>query len=106
MNRSDLDWGMQTRLIHTGQYDDSTAITPPIYQTSTYRMPTPEAGAELADAIEPTHYYTRLGSPNAHQVETALADLEGGESALAVGSGMAAITTAILSNVRQADHII
>ncbi|PWT70821.1 MAG: methionine gamma-lyase [Chloroflexi bacterium] len=97
--------GMQTRLIHSGG-DDTAAISPPIYQTSTYRMSTPEAGAELATAIEPTHYYTRYGSPNASMVEHALAALEGGEAALAVGSGMAAITTAILSNLQQGDHIV
>jgi cystathionine beta-lyase/cystathionine gamma-synthase len=99
-------WGMQTRLIHGGQDDETTSVTAPIYQTSTYRMETPEAGAEFALAIEPTRYYTRYGSPNGQQVEAVLADLEGGEAALVVGSGMAAVTTAILSNLREGDHIV
>lgn len=98
--------GIQTRLIHSRQDDKTTAISSPIYQTSTYRMPTPEEGAELAAAIAPPRYYMRYGSPNAQQVEAALAALEGGEAALAVGSGMAAITIAILANLRQGDHLV
>ncbi len=106
MTEPNRGWGVQTRLIHLGQDTESTSVTAPIYQTSTYRMATPEAGAELALAVEPTRYYTRYGSPNGQQVEEVLADLEGGEAALAVGSGMAAITTAVLSNLREGDHII
>ncbi|MDQ3856405.1 MAG: aminotransferase class I/II-fold pyridoxal phosphate-dependent enzyme, partial [Chloroflexota bacterium] len=44
--------------------------------------------------------------PNTKGVEALLASLEGAEAALALGSGMAAITTAILSNVRSGDHIV
>jgi cystathionine beta-lyase/cystathionine gamma-synthase len=99
--------GMQTRLIHSARpADDTTAVSPPIFQTSTFLLRTPEEGADLAAQVAPATYYTRYGSPNNRQVEAALADLEGGEAALAVGSGMAAITTAILANVRAGDHVI
>jgi methionine-gamma-lyase len=98
---------LQTRLIHLGRDEnDSTAVSPPIYQTSTFLLRTPEQGAELAAQIAPAAYYTRYGSPNAKQVEAPLADLEGGEAALALGSGMAAIAAAILSNLRAGDHIV
>src|SRR4051794_31720118 len=93
--------GLQTRLIHLDRAEnDSAGVSPPIYQTSTFLLPTPEQGAELAAQVAPATYYTRYGSPNTKQVEALLANLEGGESALALGSGMAAIATAILSNVR------
>src|SRR5512132_3769096 len=96
--------GIQTRLIHHDRAEnDSVAVSPPIFQTSTYLLGTPEQGAELAAQIAPAAYYTRYGSPNTKQVEAILADLEGGDSALAVGSGMAAIATAILSNLRSGD---
>ena len=99
--------GIQTRLIHHDRAEnDSAAVSPPIYQTSTYLLGTPEHGADLAAQFAPAAYYTRYGSPNAKQVEALLADLEGGESALALGSGMAAIATAILSNVRAGDHVV
>jgi methionine-gamma-lyase len=99
--------GLQTRLVHTPrEADDTTAVSPPIYQTSTFRMRTPEEGAELGLLVAPANLYTRYGTPNTKQVEAALADLEGGEAALAVGSGMAAVTIALMSNLRAGDHVV
>lgn len=98
---------LQTRLIHAGAaLDESPALTPPIYQTSTYILPTPEDGARLASATAPATFYTRYGSPNGKQAEAVLAAIEGGEAALALGSGMAAISTAILANLRSGDHVV
>src|SRR5438876_6817501 len=107
MNKRRRTRGMQTRLIHSAQVaNDTTAVSPPIFQTSTFVLRTPEEGAELAEQVAPAMYYTRYGSPNTKQVEVLLAELEGSETALAVGSGMAAITTAILANVQAGDHVI
>ncbi len=107
MSKSRRTRGLQTRLIHSPQAaNDTTAVSPPIFQTSTYLVRTPEEGAELAEQVAPTMFYTRYGSPNTKQVEVLLAELEGSEAALALGSGMAAITTAILANVRMGDHVI
>src|SRR5215210_9595989 len=99
--------GIQTRLIHLDRAEnDSAGVSPPIFQTSTFLLRTPEHGADLAAQIAPATYYTRYGSPNTKQVEALLSDLEGGEAALALGSGMAAIATAILSNMRAGDHVV
>jgi len=99
--------GVHTRLIHGGRTDGgTTAVSPPIFQTSTYVVRTPEEGAALSDQIAPAMFYTRYGSPNGKQVEAVLADLEGSEAALAVGSGMAAVAAAILTNVRAGDHVV
>ncbi|MEJ7652552.1 MAG: aminotransferase class I/II-fold pyridoxal phosphate-dependent enzyme [Chloroflexia bacterium] len=99
--------GMQTRLIHGADaLNGATSVSPPIYQTSTYRLPDPERGAEIAAEVAPAEYYTRYGSPNNKQVERVLAELEGAEAALVVGSGMAAISTALLSNLRAGDHVV
>jgi cystathionine beta-lyase/cystathionine gamma-synthase len=107
MNMHKRTRGMQTRLIHSPQaVNDTTAVSPPIFQTSTFMVRTPEEGAELAEQIAPAMFYTRYGSPNTKQVEALLGDLEGSEAALAVGSGMAAIATAILANVRMGDHVV
>jgi cystathionine beta-lyase/cystathionine gamma-synthase len=98
---------LQTQLTHGARESNETAaVSPPIFQTSTFILRTPEEGAELAAQIEPTMYYTRYGSPNTKQVEEMLASLEESEAALAVGSGMAAITTALLANLRAGDHIV
>jgi methionine-gamma-lyase len=94
-------------MIHSARDDfGSLAVSPPIYQTSTYLLRTPEEGATLAEAVAPAQFYTRYGSPNAKQVERLLAELEGAEAALAVGSGMAAIATALLGNLRAGDHVV
>jgi cystathionine beta-lyase/cystathionine gamma-synthase len=100
-------WGTQTRLIHGGVEgtDGPSPVSPPIYQTSTFKLASPEEGARLATEVEPTAYYTRYGNPNTKQVETLVAELEGAEAALAVGSGMAAVTTALMSNLRAGDHV-
>jgi methionine-gamma-lyase len=107
MNMRKRKYGLQTRLTHgTQETNDTTAVSPPIFQTSTFILRTPEEGAELATQTEPTMYYTRYGSPNTKQVEEMLASLEESEAALAVGSGMAAITTALLANLRTGDHVV
>jgi len=107
MNKHGRRQGMQTRLIHSSQVaNDTTAVSPPIFQTSTFVLRTPEEGAEMAEQVAPAAYYTRYGSPNTKQVEAPLAELEGSEAALAVGSGMAAITIAIMGNVQAGDHVI
>jgi cystathionine beta-lyase/cystathionine gamma-synthase len=100
-------YGLQTRVIHGARADNNTAaVSPPIFQTSTYLLATPEQGAELAEVVAPAEFYTRYGSPNTKQVERVIADLEGAEAALALGSGMAAVATAILGHVRQGDHVV
>src|SRR5438874_24914 len=107
MSKSRRARGLQTRLIHSPQAaNDTTASSPPIFLTSTFLLRTPEEGAELAEQVAPAMFYTRYGSPNTKQVEVLLAELERSEAALALGSGMAAVTTAILANVRMGDHVI
>ena len=81
-------------------------VSRPIYQSSTYILPTPELGAEISASWHPQRFYTRYGSPNVAQVEALVAELEGAESAVAVGSGMAAIAASILAHVRAGDHVV
>jgi cystathionine beta-lyase/cystathionine gamma-synthase len=81
-------------------------VSPPVYQSSTYVLPTPELGAEIAASWHPQRFYTRYGSPNVAQVEAIVAELEEAESAVAVGSGMAAVAAAILAHVRAGDHVV
>jgi cystathionine beta-lyase/cystathionine gamma-synthase len=107
MNMPKRKYGLQTRLTHSARgANDTSAVSPPIFQTSTFVLRTPEEAAELAAQVAPTTYYTRYGSPNTRQVEEVLANLEECEAALALGSGMAAITTAIMANIQAGDHIV
>src|SRR5438093_11341924 len=105
MDERRRDYALETRLLHvTRPPHEAAPVAPPIYQTSTFQMRTPDEGAAMATAIAPSMLYGRLGTPNTKQVEAMLAELEGAEAALAVGSGMAAVTIALMANLRAGDH--
>jgi methionine-gamma-lyase len=99
--------GMQTRAVHASREVNRTeAVSPPIYQTTTFSAETAEAFAEIALATRPAEFYTRYGNPNHEMVEATLASLEGGESALVTSSGMAAIFAVIAGTLTQGDHVV
>lgn len=89
---------ISTRCVHSDQSADPYgAVSPPIYQTATFRQPTATEFAE--------YDYTRSGNPTRALVERQLAELEEGAYACAFGSGMAAIT-ALTRLVDQGEEII
>jgi len=98
---------IETRLIHSDRHLNATsAVVPPIFQTATFRG---ESGADFAKrAGEARHpeFYTRYGNPTLNQAEAVLAGLEGAESALVTGSGMGAVSAAVLSVVTQGSHVV
>ncbi len=107
MEDSAREWALETRLVHgTHTPHGSAPVAPPIYQTSTFQVASPEEAADMAVAVAPPMYYGRLATPNTQQVEAMLAGLEGAEAALAVGSGMAAVTIALMANLRAGDHVV
>lgn len=81
-------------------------ITVPIYQTSTFAVGSAAELEEILEFRQPGHSYTRYSNPTHAVLEAALADLEGGEAALATASGMAAIHGAMLSLVRAGDEVL
>lgn len=98
---------VETRLIHVDRMLNSTAaVTPPIYQTATFRASSAEDFAHRAGDPRHPEFYTRYGNPTLSQVESVLAELEGAEAALVTGSGMAAVSATVLSIVGHGDHIV
>lgn len=95
---------LETRLAHGSRASDSVA--PPIYQTSSFRADTGDDFARRAAEPRNPRFYTRYGNPTLREVETLLAELEGGEDALVTASGMGAISAAVLSNVRAGGHVV
>ena len=98
---------LATRAIHgTKLYPFRGPVSPVIAQTTTYRF------ADSGDALrysrgDPDVYvYTRYHNPTVAEAEERLALMAGAEKALLLSSGMAAITSAILSVVRQGDEIL
>ena len=99
--------GVQTRAIHAGKSENRTrAVTPPIWQTTTFSAESSEHFAEIASAVRPAEFYTRYGNPTHKEVEATLVALEGGEAALLTSSGMGAIFTALMSTLRAGDHVV
>lgn len=94
----------ETYLVHGDEEHDS--VVAPIYQTSTFRAPSPEIFAQMAAQPRHERFYTRYGNPTLAAAEALLARLEGAESALVTASGMGAMTAAVLAHVRAGDHVV
>jgi cystathionine beta-lyase/cystathionine gamma-synthase len=105
---SDAPRPSMTRLLHpeVEERPGGVPVTTPVYQTSTYELPRGPLAAQIASAVAPSGYYTRYGSPNAAEAEAMLAELDGADRALLVGSGMAAVSAALLSNLRAGARVV
>ena len=98
----------ETLAIHAGFNDDPTtnAVAVPIYQTTSYSFRDTQHGADLFNLAEPGNIYTRIMNPTNDVVEQRVTQLEGGVGALALASGMAAITAAVQTLAKAGDNIV
>ena len=98
----------ETLAIHAGYSPDPTtkAVAVPIYQTTSYAFDDTQHGADLFDLKVAGNIYTRIMNPTNDVLEQRVAALEGGVAALAVASGMAAITYAIQTVAGVGDNIV
>ena len=99
---------LETIAVHGGQKPDPTtkAVAVPIYQTVAYAFDDTQHGADLFDLKVAGNIYTRIMNPTTSVLEARLAELEGGIGALAVASGMAAISYAIQTIAETGDNIV
>lgn len=99
---------LETLALHAGYDGDPTtkAATTPIYQTTSYTFDNTQHGADLFDLKVEGNIYTRITNPTSSVLEQRVAALEGGIGALAVASGMAAITYAIEAIAEVGSNII
>ncbi|MDY7221300.1 methionine gamma-lyase [Halalkalibacterium halodurans] len=102
------DQHFETRAIHTGYKPNEhfDSLTPPIYQTSTFTFASMEQGGNRFAGEEAGYVYSRLGNPTVQILEQRIAELEGGEAALAFGSGMAAVSAILVGLTKANDHIL
>lgn len=99
--------GPATLAIHADRDENPTrAISPPIFQSATYRWDGASFGGRATGSVEPTEFYARWGHPNAKQLEAVVAALEGAERALVVASGAAAALLSVLPFVSAGDHVV
>jgi len=105
---SERKLNFDTLQVHGGQEPDPTtgSRAVPLYQTTSYVFNSVEHGANLFALKESGNIYTRIMNPTTDVFEKRIAALEGGVGALAVASGSAAITYAILNIASAGDEII
>ena len=99
---------LETLAIHAGYSPDPTtkAVAVPIYQTSSFAFDDTQHGADLFDLKVAGNIYSRIMNPTNAVLEERVTALEGGVGALAVASGMAAITYAIQTVAEVGDNIV
>ncbi len=100
---------IDTIAVHAGQEQPDSATgarAVPIYQTASYVFKSPEHAADLFALKEVGNIYTRMGNPTIEIFEKRIAAIEGGTAAVAVASGQAAISIALLSITCVGDEIV
>ncbi|MEU3411906.1 MULTISPECIES: bifunctional o-acetylhomoserine/o-acetylserine sulfhydrylase [unclassified Streptomyces] len=101
-------WSFETQQVHAGAAPDPVtgARATPIYQTTSFVFRDTGHAADLFSLAEPGNIYTRIHNPTQDVLEQRLAALEGGVAAVALSSGQAAETLALLTLASAGDHIV
>jgi O-acetylhomoserine (thiol)-lyase len=105
---SETKLNFDTLTLHAGQKPDSETLARavPIYQTSSYVFRSSEHAAKLFALEEPGNIYTRIMNPTTDVLEKRMAELDGGVGALALASGQAATTFAVLNIAQAGQNIV
>lgn len=103
-----MDKSFSTTVVHAGEDPASNlgSLSVPIYQTSLHVFPNAEDGHLIHEGHKPGFFYGRMGNPTQSALERAMCELEQGEAALALSSGMAAITNTMLAILEPGDHVV
>ncbi|WP_411102953.1 bifunctional o-acetylhomoserine/o-acetylserine sulfhydrylase [Streptomyces sp. cmx-4-9] len=101
-------WSFETKQLHAGAAPDPAtgARAVPIYQTTSFVFRDTRHAADLFSLAEPGNIYTRIHNPTQDVLEQRVAALEGGVAAVALASGQAAETLAILNLASAGDHVV
>ncbi|MGQ9721529.1 MAG: trans-sulfuration enzyme family protein [Candidatus Jordarchaeum sp.] len=101
-------YGFSTRCVRGGETPDQItgSVVTPIHQTTTYHFENMDEVKSVEEGLKEGYTYTRWGNPTQTVAEKKLAAIEGGEDALLVSSGMAAVSTTILSSVQAGEEVI
>jgi methionine-gamma-lyase len=99
---------IETNIVHGGQHPDKEtgALSPPIYQTSTFAFRDADHGARLFKEEEKGYIYTRLGNPTIDLLAKKIALLESTEAGLMFASGLAAEFNLAITLAKPGSHII
>ncbi|NIS38101.1 aminotransferase class I/II-fold pyridoxal phosphate-dependent enzyme [Candidatus Saccharibacteria bacterium] len=100
--------GKSTKSIHAGNLEHPIygEVSVPIFQSSTFSFPNADEGARRFSGDTDGFIYTRMGNPTIKALEDNLSALENGFAGMATATGMAAITTVLLTVLDQKSHIV
>jgi O-acetylhomoserine/O-acetylserine sulfhydrylase-like pyridoxal-dependent enzyme len=98
--------GIGTRAVHGAGVPQPGPLTTPIVQTSTFVFESSNDLRRYFEGGEGLYFYTRYENPTLHALEKVLAALENAEAGLVLASGMAAVTTGLLSLVEAGDEVL
>src|SRR5437868_7154482 len=97
----------ETRLVHSGTLRSQFGETcEALYLTQGYVYETALSAERRFKNEEPGYQYSRYANPTVHMFEQRMAALEGAEAARATATGMAAVTTAVMGQLRAGDHVV
>ncbi len=96
----------RTQAIRAGRAASGRALAPAIWASTTWESESLEDAHSRALAARGPEFYSRYGNPSVRDFESAIAELEGAEAALAFGSGMGAIASVVLALCSAGDHIV
>lgn len=103
----DSETALATRLVHAGtarsQFGETSEA---LYLTQGFVYDDAEQAEARFRNEEPGYSYTRFANPTTAMFEARMASLEGAEAGLATATGMAAVTAALLGQVRAGDHVV
>jgi O-succinylhomoserine sulfhydrylase len=96
-----------TQLVHGGTNRSQFGeISEALFVTQAYAYPDMETAEARMKGAEPGYVYSRYSNPTVDMFQQRMALLEGAEAARATSSGMAAVTTALLAQLRAGDHVV
>jgi methionine-gamma-lyase len=103
-----MPMGTDTKAIHAGSSPDPATLMlhTPLHQGTTFVFPDAESAAAAFAGENDLYIYTRVGNPTNKVLERRVAALEDGPDAVATASGMAAISSAVLTLLGQGDHLV
>ncbi len=96
----------ETAVVHPRKEKGHGPVSEPVHLSTTWRLDSAKQGAAFSQEHGPEAFYTRWGNPTTRLLEESVAELEGGARAIATGSGMGAISSAILTFLSKGDHIV
>jgi methionine-gamma-lyase len=97
-----------TKAVHAGtdKREHFGAVSVPVYNSSLFAFEDADEGAAVHNLQKPGYFYGKLGNPTQNALEKTIAELELTDDAIAMASGMAAISASVMAFVRPGDHMI